>query len=331
MPRGKKLSHDEQIKILTFNEAGMSGSNIARKIGRSKAAVNSFLRNPEDYGSKKRTGRPKSLTARQSRQIRKLACGQKMSSSQIQEHLQLPCTSRTVRNVLSNNPIVQFKKFKGKPPLSQHHKNARLHFARKHLTEGTNWRDVVFSDEKKFNFDGPDGYKYFWHDLRQEPHIFSKRQFGGGCVMVWAAFAAGGTIPIVFMPNKMNSIMYQDMLGDNLLPIAPLITSGDWTFQQDNASVHVSKSTKAWLEANQVKCLEWPARSPDLNVIENLWGILARNVYKNGRQFNSKLELMNAIKNCWNNIDASTLCGLIDSMNKRLVTVIEKKGSHIDY
>ena len=68
--------------------------------------------------------------------------------------------------------------------------------------------------------------------------------------MICAAIAAGGTTPIVFMHEKMNSIMYQDMLGDNLLPIAPLITSGNWTFQQDNASVHVSKSTKSWLKAN---------------------------------------------------------------------------------
>ena len=44
--------------------------------------------------------------------------------------------------------------------------------------------------------------------------------------MVWAAIAVGGTILIVFIKEKMNSIMYQDMLGDNLLLIAPLITSG---------------------------------------------------------------------------------------------------------
>ena len=60
------LSDGEQFKILTLNEAGMSGSNIARKIGRSKAAVNFFFRNPEDYGSKMRAGRPKPLTERQS-------------------------------------------------------------------------------------------------------------------------------------------------------------------------------------------------------------------------------------------------------------------------
>ena len=73
--------------------------------------------------------------------------------------------------------------------------------------------------------------------------------------MICAAFPAGGTTPIVFMHEKMNSTMYQDMLGDNLLPIVFLITSGNWAFQQDNASIHISKSTKSWLEANQGKCL----------------------------------------------------------------------------
>ena len=35
---------------------------------------------------------------------------------------------------------------------------------------------------------------------------------------------------------------------------------------------------------------------------------------------------MNGIKNCWKNIDASTLCDLTDSMNKRQITVVEKNG-----
>ena len=62
MPREKMLSDGGQFKILSLNEAGMSGSDIARKIARSKAPVNCFLRSPEDYGRKKRIESPKSLT-----------------------------------------------------------------------------------------------------------------------------------------------------------------------------------------------------------------------------------------------------------------------------
>ena len=50
------------------------------------------------------------------------------------------------------------------------------------------WETVVFSDEQRFNSDGLDGYQCYWHDLRKEKQLFSKRPFGGGSVMVWGAF-----------------------------------------------------------------------------------------------------------------------------------------------
>ena len=63
-------------------------------------------------------------------------------------------------------------------------------------------------------------------------------------------------------------------------------------FQQDNASIHNAKSTKTWLTAQNIKLLDWTSKSPDLNPIKNLWGILSRRVYNNGRQFNNKDSLL---------------------------------------
>ncbi|GBL86666.1 hypothetical protein AVEN_230574-1 [Araneus ventricosus] len=92
-------------------------------------------------------------------------------------------------------------------------------------------RDGIFYDEKKFNLDKPDGFRCFLYDPRKEKEIFSKRTFGGGLVMVWGGFATEGTTPIDFVQGRMNSESYVDILADNLLPEAPLITCGDYLFQ----------------------------------------------------------------------------------------------------
>ena len=46
------------------------------------------------------------------------------------------------------------------------------------------YEKVIFSDEKKFNLDGPDGFSYYWHDLNKEAETFSKWQKDGGSLMV---------------------------------------------------------------------------------------------------------------------------------------------------
>ena len=77
--------------------------------------------------------------------------------------------------------------------------------------------------------------------------------------------------------------------------------------------------------------MKWPAKSPDLNPIENLWGILARHLYKNGRQYNSITELTAAIKESWDSIPDETLKNLVNSMQKRFIMVLQKKGIRISY
>ena len=129
----------------------------------------------------------------------------------------------------------------------------------------------------------------------------------------------------------MNSEDYQNVLENYLTPVFYELCGVDGIFQQDNAPIHVSSSTKAWFADKNINLMSWPSRSPDLNSIEYVWGILARKVYQNGRQFNSKSELEKAIDFEWARIDQTVIQKLILSMKDRLIQVIEKKGAETSY
>ncbi len=72
---------------------------------------------------------------------------------------------------------------------------------------------MAFSDEKKFNLDGPDGWNFYWHDLRKDPKYFQKLVQEGGSVMVWGAFSSNGKAELAFVDGCMDSLKYQVILG----------------------------------------------------------------------------------------------------------------------
>ena len=219
-----------------------------------------------------------------------------------------------------------YKKRKHEPRLKPSHKTARQKFAFYAIQLGALWNTVVFSDEKKFNLDGPDGWQFYWHELRREEQSFFTRQNGGGGIMIWAAFSYHGKSELRFISTTQKSGDYIYTLSEYMLPFAHLHYGLDFQFQQDNAPIHTSRETKSWLEEQGVTMLEWPSMSPDLNPIENLWGILARRVYANGRQYHSLEDLKKAIIKCWSEIDQNTLKSLVRSMPERCREVLEKKG-----
>ncbi len=89
---------------------------------------------------------------------------------------------------------------------------------------------MVFSDEKKFNLDGPDGFSYYWHDLRKEERYFSTLQKGGGGVMLWAAMSYYGLSRLVAILATISSRRYRRMLDAGLRPFVADFAAQDRIF-----------------------------------------------------------------------------------------------------
>ena len=217
MPRGKYLSDEERIKIGVYHEEGCSNREIGRRIKRSDKTVARFLRLRAKYGLKKPTKGNRKLTQRQINSLKCLATKKRLTCSQIKTELDLPVTKQHIASVLRTSPFIKWKKPQRKPVLQPRHIKQRLVFARNHMHWNNEWKNIIFSDEKKFNLDGPDGFSCYWHDLRDKNAHMSKRNFGGGSVMVWAAFSFRGKSTLCFIPPKMNSSDYQEMLEDVLI------------------------------------------------------------------------------------------------------------------
>ena len=127
----------------------------------------------------------------------------------------------------------------------------------------------------------------------------------------------------------MNSEQHIKVLQDQLLLKISETFYRDWVFQQDGAPAHTAERTKRFLEAQRVKVLDWPSKSPDLNPIENLWSTLKHAVYsRNPRDID---EMKQYISEEIAIFDKKSIHNLIDSMRKRVQMVIEKEGDVIDY
>lgn len=159
--------------------------------------------------------------------------------------------------------------------------------------------------------------------------------------MVWGAFSSIGKLELQFISTKMDGHEYQEVLSKSLLPFLHRFHRLPLQFQQDNAGVHNSKHRKnkdptfvpmkEWFVQHKIKVLEWPSCSPDMNPIENMWGMMVKHVYQDNRQYESANVLKEAISTCWKTFSNEILKKLVDSMQNRIFQLIQRSGGVTSY
>lgn len=325
------LSMSEKAKIEALSGLKMSYAEISKELNISAKRVSRFLRK-KTYKCKKETrGRKEILSRSDKSRIKRLARIELKTCGQISDEIGKRASRCTIRRYLSSKAGFKYGKFRSIPPITDVHKENRVNWASKYIDLGPNWSRVIFSDEKKFNLDGPDGMHNFWYQPGMPRKTFFRRHSAAGCVMVWGAFSAYGKSNIVIIDGRLSSLKYIEVLRENLLPLMSPYPSQIMLFQQDNCPVHTARATKQWLDSQNIECMDWPSLSPDLNPMENLWAVLSQEVYSNGKQYNTRVELIDGIKFCWNKIKNEVTESLVNSMKKRCVKLLRNNGDFLDF
>ena len=323
-------------RIIQAREDGYSLKNIADKIGRSKSTVQHFWERYQESGRVERkggAGRKRKTSEFEDKQIAKeVLADRSITAKQIKYNLGLGHVSDDTieRRIHEQVGFSSFFKIK-KNFVSPANRVKRLEFARAHLDWTVEqWRSVLWSDESPFVLRFA-GRTRVWRlpNERYEPFATKATVKHDKRINVWGCFAARGVgcIRVVdgnLDQHQMLTILQESVLNSvrRLFPLGE--PNNDYLFQQDNDPKHTSKLVQNWLQNLRIPLLPWPAQSPDLNPIENLWSILDRRLQDRCPQ--NEAQLFNIIKSGWEAFEVGLLENLVDSMPARCAAVIAANG-----
>lgn len=333
----KEISRKVRELIIRDRKNGESYRVISKKYEVSKSAVEKLwkkLLNHNQVDNLKGRGRKRCTTPREDSMITRMALrNPTVSRQEIKEELKLNISKDTITRRLKERNL-RSRAQRKKPLLSAINKRKRLNFAKKYLKKPLSfWKKVAWSDESKFELYGNRKRKRVW---RQPKKAFEQRftcptvKHGGGAIMLWGCFSYRGMGNLVPIEGKMTADSYIQIVNENLEESVERMGLGmNFVFQQDNDPKHTAKKSAKFFKDCRIKLLDWPPQSPDLNPIENLWGLMEQKVERKVRK--DKKAFLKELNQIWQSYNGSFIRKLVMSIRKRLKAVIKAKGGHTKY
>ena len=336
-----RITIEIKNQIVALKTAGLSLKKIMQQLKVKKSTIRSIWKKYQLTGSvsnKPVTGRPKKLTQTDKRRIcRVVIKSPKLAvasiKSRINAVLTTPVCTKTVRRTLRANKFFGRSAAK-KLLLAPSTRLARLRWCKEQLNLLARmpefFNSVLFSDEVRFGLSS-DGPVWVWRKAneRYRPQCTIGRSSVRRSVMYWGCISFDGTVSLIRCSNNMKAPEYVDVLEGAAIQVAS--SEYGLTFMDDNAPIHRAKLVKEWKAFHHVNCLNWPAYSPDLNPIENVWGLIKSRIHSRSIPPVTLAELDTAVRREWNNLLPSYMQNLYLSMKRRLQACISVHGYPTKY
>ncbi|GFW41548.1 transposable element Tcb2 transposase [Trichonephila clavipes] len=221
-------------------------------------------------------------------------------------------------------------------PLTRQHRTARLQWCREHhnWTE-QDWACVLFSYEIRFSLSSDCKRQLIWREngTAYRPENIQEKDRNPTCsIMVWAGIMINGRTRLHVVAN--GTMTGQRYIDEVLLPHVRLFRGavGDkFVFMDGNATCHRTLAVQDCLDSEGIQRLVWPARSPDLNPIENVWDAFGRQVAGRNYPLTNKNTLIRALTEEWDKLPQKLIDNVVQSIVRRVECCITLHGGHIPY
>ena len=217
MPR---LNNEDRARALGMLECGQTQDNVARRFNVARSTITRLVQRVNVTGSlsdRPRPGAPRVTSVRQDthirlRHLRDRYVTAESSASLVMGNRGRTISRSTVRNRLRERGISCRRPYCG-PVLKQRHRIERQRWAINN--RGRRWRNVVFSDESRFNLSLADGRVRIYrrqYERFADNCVLEHNRFGGGGVMVWAAINHTFEPELVIVNGNLTARQYIDQI-----------------------------------------------------------------------------------------------------------------------
>ena len=275
--------------------------------------------------SKPKCGRPRKFRKKDFQRLSQFAIRNPVSNAQdLADRCRLKDSPavcrRTILNYLKRMQFVKRMPIK-KVELTDAQKRARLEWCLRYRF--WDWERIWISDESYIRAER--GRLRKWCPKRKKAVWIARRV---RAVMIWAAISERGLTNVALISGSVNSARYTETLHNDFVQTANVLYPDGFWFQQDNARAHTAEATRNWMRENEIRVIEWPAYSPDLSPIENVWAVLKYRLCK--RECKTFADLKSAIQKIWSQFDAGFSSSFLQTMEWRIERCIQLKGAYID-